>query len=74
MGLSRQTNVNDMVGVCYRLADQEEAVDKAFKHLEEASCSQTVVLVGYFKHPYLCWRGNTAGHKQARRILSGVHW
>lgn len=34
----RQTSVNDMVGLYYRLPDQEETVDKGFKPLEEALC------------------------------------
>jgi len=25
--------------------------------------------VGDFKHPSICWRDNTAGHKQSRRFL-----
>lgn len=34
----RQTSVDDMVGLYYRLPAQEETVDKAFKPLEEALC------------------------------------
>lgn len=40
VGISRQTNVDDMVGVWWR-----KNVLKAFRHLEEASCSQAVGLL-----------------------------
>lgn len=71
--ISRQTNVDDMVGVCYRLPDQEDDVDEASSRCLKALCSQAVVLMGKFKHPYLCWMGTTAEHKQSRRTLSRVH-
>lgn len=49
--ISRQTYVDDTVSVCYRLPDQEEVVAEAFFwQLEEASCLQTLVLVGHFSH------------------------
>ncbi|GAB0186589.1 hypothetical protein GRJ2_001124200 [Grus japonensis] len=25
-----------------------------------------------FNHPNICWKGNTAGHKQSRRFLEGI--
>ncbi|GAB0205489.1 hypothetical protein GRJ2_003014500 [Grus japonensis] len=28
--------------------------------------------MGDFKHPDICWRGNTAGHKQSRRFLECI--
>ena len=28
--------------------------------------------MGDFNHPNICWRGNTAGHKQSRRFLECV--
>ncbi|GAB0184134.1 hypothetical protein GRJ2_000878700 [Grus japonensis] len=28
--------------------------------------------MGDFNHPNICWRGNTAEHKQSRRFLEGV--
>ena len=36
------------------------------------SCSQALVLMGDFNHPNICWRDNTAGHKQSRRFLECV--
>jgi len=39
------------VGVYYRLPDQEESTDEAFLlQLQEASCSQVLVLLGDFNH------------------------
>ncbi|KAK4831507.1 hypothetical protein QYF61_018091 [Mycteria americana] len=40
--------------------------------LGTASCSQALVLMGHFNHPDICWRDNTAGHKQSRRFLEYV--
>jgi len=40
--------------------------------LETASCSHTLVLMGDFKYPHICWRNNTAGHKHSRRFLERI--
>ncbi|KAK4819106.1 hypothetical protein QYF61_025365 [Mycteria americana] len=64
--ISRQTNM-DAVVVCisYRPPDQEGDVDDAFfQQLEEASCSQVLVLMGEFNHPDICQKGDTAGLRQ----------
>ena len=53
-----------MVEIHYRLPEQEE--------VDGASCLQGLVLMGDFKHPIICWRENTAGHKQARKLLDSV--
>ncbi|GAB0206162.1 hypothetical protein GRJ2_003081800 [Grus japonensis] len=37
-----------------------------------ASRSQALVLMGDFSHPDICWRDNTAGHKQSRRFLECI--
>ncbi|PKU38980.1 inositol -trisphosphate receptor-interacting 1 [Limosa lapponica baueri] len=34
--------------------------------------SQTLVLMGDFKHPNICWRDNTTGHKKSRKFLESV--
>lgn len=42
---------NGKVSVCYRPPSQEEEVDEGFfKQLEEAFCSQVLVLMGDFYH------------------------
>ena len=66
-----QTNTGDVVvGICYRPPDEEEEVDEAFFiELEEASCSQALVLMKDFNHHQVCWKDNTAGHKQSKRFL-----
>ncbi|GAB0205257.1 hypothetical protein GRJ2_002991300 [Grus japonensis] len=59
-----------IVGVCYRPPDQEDRADEAFcRQIGAASCSQALVLMENFSHPDICWRGNTAGHKQSRKFL-----
>ncbi|GAB0207491.1 hypothetical protein GRJ2_003214800 [Grus japonensis] len=69
--ISRQTNMGAVVlGICYRLPDQEEVVDEAFfKQLEEASHLQALALMGNFNHPDIYWKDNTAGLEQSRRFL-----
>ncbi|GAB0209762.1 hypothetical protein GRJ2_003441900 [Grus japonensis] len=59
-----------IVGVCYRPPNQEDQVDEAlYRQIGAASRSQALVLMGDFNHPNICWRGNTAGHKQSRKFL-----
>jgi len=61
------------VGVCYRPPDQDERVDEALcRHIGKASHSKALVLMGDFNHPNICWRDNTAGHRQARKFLECV--
>lgn len=66
--ISRQTNTGDVVGICYRPHDEEEVYD-AFIQLDETSCSQAFVLVKDFNHHNVCWKDNTAGHRQFKRFL-----
>jgi len=62
-----------IVGVCYRPPDQEDRADEALhRQIEAASCLQALVLMGDFNHPDICWRDNTAGHKQPRRFLACI--
>ncbi|GAB0199565.1 hypothetical protein GRJ2_002421900 [Grus japonensis] len=61
-----------IVGVCCRPPDQEEQVDQAlYRQIGAASGLNlpALVLMGDFSHPDICWRDNTAGHKQSRRFL-----
>ncbi|KAK4811192.1 hypothetical protein QYF61_019823 [Mycteria americana] len=52
------------------LPDQGEDVDEAFLlQLQEASCSQALILLGDFNHPDICWKSGTASCKQSRRLL-----
>ncbi|GAB0205938.1 hypothetical protein GRJ2_003059400 [Grus japonensis] len=62
-----------IAGVCYRPPDQGDRVDEAlYRQIGAASCSQALVLREDFNHPKICWRDNTAGHKQSRKILECV--
>ncbi|GAB0208094.1 hypothetical protein GRJ2_003275100 [Grus japonensis] len=58
---------------CYGPPDQEDLTDEAlYRQVGAASCSQALVLMGDFNHPNICWKGNTAGHKQSRRFLECI--
>jgi len=53
--------------------DQDEQEDEAlYRHIGEASCSKALVLTGDSIHPDICWRDNTAGHRQSRRFLECI--
>ncbi|GAB0179147.1 hypothetical protein GRJ2_000380000 [Grus japonensis] len=59
--------------VCYRPPDQDNQADEAlYRQRGAASRSQALVLMGDFNHHNICWRDNTAGHKQSRRFLESV--
>ncbi|GAB0207569.1 hypothetical protein GRJ2_003222600 [Grus japonensis] len=61
-------------GACYRPPDQGDRADEAlYRQIGAASHSQALVLMGDFNHPDICWRDNTAGHKQSRRFLECVN-
>ncbi|GAB0210007.1 hypothetical protein GRJ2_003466500 [Grus japonensis] len=58
----------------YGPPDQGDRVDEAlYRQIGAASCSQALVLMGDFNHPDICWRDNTAGHKQSRKFLECVN-
>ncbi|PKU45732.1 mitochondrial fission process protein 1 [Limosa lapponica baueri] len=62
-----------MVGVYYRSPNQDVEVDKTFfQQLEELSQSLTLVLVGDFNFPDICWKYNTAEREQSWRFLECV--
>ncbi|PKU34188.1 dtw domain-containing protein 2 [Limosa lapponica baueri] len=72
--IKEQNNIGHIAGVCYRLPDQKEQVDEAFyRQLEVASHSQALVLMGDLNYADICWRNNTAGHKQSRRFLEIIY-
>jgi len=72
--MKERTGKGDIImAVSYRPPDQEEQVNQAFyRQMGAASHSQTLVLVGDFNHPNICWRDNTASHKQSRRFLECI--
>lgn len=58
-----------IVSIFYSPPDQEE-VDEAFiKKMEESASSKTLVLMGHFIKPGICWKDNTAGRKQSWKFL-----
>lgn len=67
-----QTSAGDIVmGVCYRLPHQEEAVHDAFKQLEEVSDVQEAGPgpQGDFSRLDIYWKNNTAVCKWSRRFV-----
>ncbi|PKU37033.1 dtw domain-containing protein 2 [Limosa lapponica baueri] len=64
---------NVTVGVCYRPPDQDNgAIEALYRQIGVALCSHTLVLMGNFNHPDICWKDNTAGHKKSRKFLECV--
>lgn len=60
---------NFRAGVYYRLPDQGKPVDEAFLlQLQEALCSQPLVLLGDFNCPDICWESSTVSCRQSRRL------
>lgn len=47
-------------------------MDENYRQLEAASQPQTLVLMGDFNCPDVCWSSSTANHKQSRRFLESV--
>ena len=66
----RADKADILVGVCYRLPNQDEETDEVFyEQLAEAVQSPALVLMGYFNFPDICWEYNIAQKKQSRRFL-----
>jgi len=42
------------------------------RQLKVASQSQTLVFMGDFNHPEICWEDHTARHAQSRRFLQSI--
>ena len=70
----RAGTVDIVVGICYRSPNQEGVAGEALyrQQVGAASRSQALVFMGNFNHPDICWRDNTAGHKQPRRFLACI--
>jgi len=61
---------NPVIGVYYRLPNQGESIDETFfLQLQEALRSQSLVLLGDFNHPNICWKSNMASCRKSRRSL-----
>jgi len=67
---NRGNKGNLVVGVYCRLPDQGEPTDEAFfLQLQEALCSQSLILLWDFNHPDICWKSSMATGRQSRRFL-----
>jgi len=61
-----------MIRIYYRLTDQGEPVDKTFLlQLQEALCSQALILMGDINHADNYWE-NMVSNKQSRKTLESV--
>ena len=62
-----------LVGVCYRLPNQNEEMDEEFyRHLANVVKSSALVLMGDFNLPDVFWKCNTSQSKQSRRFLESM--
>ena len=66
----RADKADILVGVCYRLPNQDEETDELFyEQLAEAARSPALVLMGDFNFPDIRWEYNLAQKKQSKRFL-----
>jgi len=64
---------NLVAGVYYRPPNKGRPSDKAFfLHLRAALCSQSLILLGVFSHPDICWKISTASCRQSKRFLECI--
>lgn len=62
-----------IVGVSYRPPVLEGEAHEDLCRQKEATCHlKALVLMWYLNHTDICWRNNTARHKQYRRLLKGI--
>ena len=62
-----------MIGVYYRPSNQGEHIDEVFLLLlQEALCSQALILLGEFSHPNICWKSITTSFIQSRKLLESL--
>lgn len=62
-----------IVQVCYRPLDKEDQYDEAFySKTEWPEGSQALVLMGNFKQSSICWKDDTAWHRQSSRLLEHI--
>jgi len=60
-------------GVYHRPPDQGEPTDEAFfLQLQEALRLQSLVLLGDFNHPNICWKSSTVSCRPSRRFLECI--
>ena len=62
-----------VLGVYYRPPDHNEEVDEAlYRQVIAASQLQTLVIMGEFNYPDLCWKTCSASHPQCRMLLQCI--
>ena len=65
----RANKADVLVGVCYRLPNQDEETDEAFyEQLAGDAQLPALVLMGDFSFPDISWKYNTAQNKQVSRV------
>lgn len=70
----RRAGTDDIiVQACHRSLDQEGQGDEAFcSKTEWPQGSQALVFMGDFKQPSVCWKDDTAGHRQSSSLLECI--
>jgi len=62
-----------VVGVYYRLINQGEPADQVFLlHLQETWYLQSLILLGEFSHPDICWKSSMVSCGQSRKFLKCI--
>lgn len=51
------------------LTGETKEMSTSTEREEQPQWSQALVLIGDFNQPNICWRNNTAEHRQSRRFL-----
>jgi len=55
------------------LTRKRKSMKPSTDNLKVASQSQTLVLMGDFSHPHICWKDNTARPTSSRRFLHSTN-
>lgn len=72
-GQGKVSNSDILVGVCYRLPNQDEEADgTSYEQLAEVMQLPALVLVENFNFPNTCWKYCTAQRKQSSKFLECV--
>ena len=64
---------NLMLGICYWPSSQDDRANETLLQLlKEVSDQQTLVLMGDFNYPDICWEKNTRVHNSSVRFLQFI--
>ncbi|PKU36949.1 tbc1 domain family member 4-like [Limosa lapponica baueri] len=55
-----------------RPPDKGDPIEAFLLQLQDALCSQALILLGDFSHPDICWESSIVSCKQSRRVLECI--